>query len=258
MRLRYLAAVFGISTLLIVTCTKEESVKVMPVTTGSELALEFYETGVLAFDQLKWDMARKNFEMSVKEDPNLFMSYLWMYFMSHKSSKKIAEMALQCDATLNNAEKQVKTAFKYLLDGQEEKMVEHMELAIDLYPSDPHLYKILYFVQSQLFKDMEGSLETILMAVKVQPGYASVYNYKGYAHMDMDEFGKAEVAFNNYIRLAPNTANPYDSKGDYYMATEQFKDAFESYMKAFKIDSNFAISEKKAKKAKYFMEKSME
>jgi tetratricopeptide (TPR) repeat protein len=258
MRLSYLAAVFGISTLLIASCTYYESVTLMPITTDSELALEYYETGVLEFDQLKWGMARENFEMSVKEDPDIFMSYVWMYFMSHKSSKKIAEKALQCDADLNDAEKQIEIAFKYLVDGQEEKVVEHMMSAIDLYPSDPYLYKILYFIQSQFFKDMEGSLETIGQAIKFQPDYASAYNYKGYAHMDMDEFGKAEAAFDNYIKLAPNTANPYDSKGDYFMATKQFKDAFDSYMKAFEMDSDFYVSEKKAKKAMQLMEKSME
>lgn len=258
MRLRHLAAGFVISTLFIATCTQEESDTVMPVTTDSELALEFYETGMLAFDQLKWKMAAENFMKSVEEDPNFFMPNFWMYFLSGKSSKKNVEQALLSSANLNEGEEQLRASLKYLIDGQEEKFTEQLKEAIALYPKDPHMYWILYFVQHQYFKDMEGALETVQKAVEVQPDFAFAYNYLGYTQMDLGNFDLAEKAFDTYIRLAPNTANPYDSKGDYYMATKQFEKAFESYMKAYETDSEFVVSEKKAMKAKKLIEKSME
>jgi tetratricopeptide (TPR) repeat protein len=72
--------------------------------------------------------------------------------------------------------------------------------------------------------------------------------------MDVGQYEDAEAALDNYIRLAPDQANPYDSKGDYFMATEQYEKAYESYMKAFEIDSAaFPISQKKAKKARMLM-----
>jgi tetratricopeptide (TPR) repeat protein len=73
--------------------------------------------------------------------------------------------------------------------------------------------------------------------------------------MDLEEWEKAEESLDNYIRLAPDQANPYDSKGDFYMETGQYGKAFESYMKAYKIDSSFEVSKKKAGKAKQMMEK---
>ncbi|MCK5134436.1 MAG: hypothetical protein KAR19_01510 [Bacteroidales bacterium] len=258
MRLKLLAPIFIISTFLISSCTKDESVRLMPVTTDSELALELYETGMLAFDQIKLGLAYRNLEMAVKEDPDFFMAYFWMYFMSGECSKKIAEKALQSEAFLNDGEKQIKTAFKYLLDGQDEKVVEHLIIATELYPSDPHVYKILYVLQFQFLKDIEGSIVTINRAIEAQPDFALAYNQLGYALMVIEEYGKAEEAFNNYIKLAPAIANPYDSKGDFYMTTEQYDKAFESYMKAFEIDSGFTVSEKKARKAKYLQEKSIE
>ena len=39
------------------------------------------------------------------------------------------------------------------------------------------------------------------------------------------------------------------------MTTKQYEKAYDSYMKAFEIDSAFIVSEKKAKKAKQLMEK---
>jgi len=256
MRLRILTPVLFISALLSTSCIKNESVELMPVTTDSELALEFYETGVIAFDQVKLSLAWDNLELAVREDPGFFMAHFWMYFMASKSSKQVAEKALQSDAPLNEAEKQIKTAFKYLLDGQHEKIVEHLQLAIDLYPSDPQLHKILYVIQFQYLKDFDGAVKSIQRAIEERPDFALAYNMLGYAHMDLEEYDMAEEAFDTYIKLAPTIANPYDSKGDFYMTTEQFDKAYESYMKAFEIDSSFVVSEKKAAKAKYLQEKS--
>ena len=255
MRLKILTPVLIIVVISIFSCTSEESVQYMPLSTESELAREFYETGTLAFDQLRWHLAMHNLELAVKEDPDFFMAHFWMYFISGKSPKKTAEKALRSGASLNDAEKLIKQAFKYLLDGQNEKVVENLNEAIDLYPMDPNVYKILYFLQFQYLKDIEGATKTLYSAIEVQPDYALAYNYLGYALMESEEMNKAEEALNIYISLAPNTANPYDSKGDYFMNTEQYDKAYESYMKAFEIDSGFSISEKKAKKAKSLLEK---
>ena len=256
MRLIILTPVFVISVLLSTSCTNNESAERMPVTTDSELALEFYETGMIAFDQLKWKLAWKNLEFAVNEDPDFFMAHFWLYFISSIESKKVAEHTLQVDAPLNEAEKQIKTAFKYLVDGQNEKVVEHLRMAIDLYPHDPAVYKILYLLQFQFLKDMEGAVATIQQSIEKQPNYAFAYNHLGYALMDLEELDRAEEAFNNYIKLAPNIANSYDSKGDFYMNSEQYEKAYESYMKAFEIDSGFAVSKKKAMKAMQLLEDS--
>jgi tetratricopeptide (TPR) repeat protein len=227
----------------------------MPVTTDSDLAREYYETAILAFDQIKLSMAWENFEMAVKEDPNFFMAHFWMYFLSSKESKQVGEQVLISEAPLNEAEKLIRTAFKYLMEGQDEKVVEYLQQAIDLYPSDPQLHKILYILQYQYLRDVEGSIKSMEKAIEACPDFPVVYNQMGYALMDLDKYEEAEKAFDKYIRLAPNQANPYDSKGDYFMNTEQYEKAYESYTKAFELDSGFTISQKKAAKAKQMLEK---
>lgn len=255
MRVRVLSPVIVISILIISACTKDESAVRMPVTTDSELALQSYETGLVAFDQLKWDMAWQYFEYAVREDSDFFMAYFWMYIMPSKKSKKIAEKALQSDVELNDGEELIKTSLKYLLDGQDEKLVESLRKVVDLYPGDPHVHKILYIMQLQFMKDAEGAIESMQRVIEEVPGYAPVYNHLGYAYMDLEDYESAEEALDNYIRMAPSEANPYDSKGDFYMNTKQFGKAYDSYMKAYELDSNFEVSKKKALKAKQLMEK---
>jgi len=227
----------------------------MPVTTDSELALELYQTGLIAYDQLKGELAWHNFEYAIREDPNFFMAHFWMYFLTSKKSKKVADNAFQSEVELNDGEELFKTSLKYLMEGQDEKVVENLKKIVDLYPSDPHVHKTLYLMQYQFMKDVEGAIETMLRTIKEVPEYSPVYNFLGYAYMDLEEYEMAEEALDNYIRLAPGQANPYDSKGDFFMNTEQFEKAYESYLKAYEIDSDFEVSKKKALKAKQLMEK---
>jgi tetratricopeptide (TPR) repeat protein len=251
-----LTPVLAFSILLIFGCAEEKPASGMPVSTDSELALEFYETGLMAYDQVKLSLAWKNFEMAVKEDPEFFMAHFWMFFISSKESKKVAEKAFQSDIELNPGEEQVRLALKYLVDGQEKKVVEHLQNLVDLYPSDPHLHKILYIIQFHYFKDVESAIISLERAIREIPDYPLAYNQLGYAYMKLEDYEHAEEALDNYIRLAPNQANPYDSKGDFFMAMEQYEEAYESYMKAYEIDSAaFEVSKKKAKKARMMLAK---
>jgi tetratricopeptide (TPR) repeat protein len=255
MRVRVITLAFAISILIISSCTSSESAERMPVTTDSELALKLYETGLVAFDQLKWGLAVRSFDMAVKEDSDFFMAYFWLYFLKSKNSKGIAEKAYQSDVQLNSAEEQIKSALKYLQDGQNEKVVEHLEKVIEMYPSDPNVHKILYQLQFHFMKDYEGTIESLDRAINECPEFPAAYNLLGYSHIELEQFDDAEEALDTYVRLAPGLANPYDSKGDFFMKTKQFGKAYESYMKAYEVDDSFTVSMKKAQKAKKLQEK---
>ena len=244
------------SILLIFGCAEEKPPSVMPVTTDSELALKLYETGLVAFDQFKHSLAWHSLYTAVELDPDFFMASFWMYYMSSKESKKAAEKAFQSEAQLNPGEEQVRMALKYLVDGQEEKVVEHLQNLVDMYPSDPQAHKILYLIQQMYFKDYEGAILSLKRAIKACPDFPLAYNQLGYAYMELEDYENAEKALDNYIRVAPDQANPYDSKGDYFMATKQYEEAYDSYMQAFEIDSSsFDVSRKKAKKARMLQQK---
>ena len=255
MRLKILTPALAFSILLIFGCTEEKPASVMPVTTDSELALKLYETGVVAFDQFKQSLSWHSLYTAVELDPDFFMASFWMYYMSGEESKKAAEKAFQSEAQLNPAEEQVRMALKYLVDGQEEKVVEHLQNLVDMYPSDPQTHKILYLLQQMYFKDYEGAIISLERAIRECPDFPLAYNQLGYAYTELEDYEKAEEALDTYIRLAPDQANPYDSKGDFFMETEQYEEAYESYMKANEIEPGFDKSEKKAKKARMLQQK---
>lgn len=45
--------------------------------------------------------------------------------------------------------------------------------------------------------------------------------------MAMQQFDDAERVLDKYLELKPAEPNPYDSKGDYYMAIEEYGLAYE-------------------------------
>ncbi len=254
MNLRIFVPAMLLSSLLLFSCAGSEDEKCMPVTTDSELALKLYDAGLLAFDQIKLEVAAYNLDLAIKEDPDFFMAYYWLYFVTGSSSKKVAEKALLVKADLNDGEREIRKAFRYLVDGQEEKVVEHLKNAVALYPEDPNVHKILYLLQYNYMADMEAALESVEAAIEACPEYPLAYNQKGYILMDLDRFEEAGKAFDKYIFLAPELANPYDSKGDYFMNIGQYDSAYNSYMRAYDMDAAFVVSAKKAKKAKRMFE----
>jgi len=257
MRLSTLTPVLVFSILLFARCTEEKTPTVMPVTTSSDLALKLYETALVAYDEFKVSLALEDLQMAVKQDPDFFMAYFWMYFISSKDPKIIVEKALQSDIQLNPGEEQVRSALKYLVDGQDQKAVEHLQNLVDMYPSDPHTHKILFYVQFHWMKDVEAAIVSMKRTIRECPDYPDVYNQLGYAYMENEQFEDAEKAFDTYIEKAPEQANPYDSKGDYFMATKQYQEAYDSYMKAYSIDSGFEISKQKAGKAMQMLNKTI-
>ena len=256
MRVRNLTLALGFSSLLIFGCTKEKPALMMPITTSSELALKYYEAGMVAYDQIKLSLAWHSLEIAVEQDPDFFMAYFWMYFLSSKDSNTIFEKALKAKSSLTPAEEEVKVSLKYLVDGQNEKVEEHLGNVIDMYPSDPRTHKMLYQIQYFYFKDVDAAITSLKRAIKECPDYPWAYNLLGYAYLEQEDYENAEKAYDNYIRVAPDQANPYDSKGDYFMAIKEFEKAYNSYMKAYEIDPDyFEVSKKKAEKAKMMQEK---
>jgi tetratricopeptide (TPR) repeat protein len=259
MRLRLLTPTLAFSILLISGCVEEKPPSTMPITTNSELALELYETGVMAFDQFKWKLFWENMYRAAELDPDFFMSYFWLYYRSSKESQKAAEKAFQSEIQLSPAEEQVKKALKYLVEGQEEKVIEHLQNVVDMYPSDPQAHKILYLIQQMYFQDYEEAIISLKRAIKECPDYPLAYNQLGYAYMELEDYESAEQALDTYIELVPNQANPYDSKGDYFMRTKQYEKAADSFLKAYEIDpEQFANNKKKAKKVRMMLEKEKE
>jgi tetratricopeptide (TPR) repeat protein len=228
----------------------------MPVTTSSKQALAFYNEALKCFDKVDLTKGRDLLINSLKEDPDFFMANYQMslyYSWTGNVGKFIeyAEAAINCKTTLSQAEELLKSAITRLKGDQNADVTEIGRKLVEMYPQDINAYNNLFYFQS-FINDINGEMETLNKELKIAANQASIYNQLGYVYMSLKQNDKAEAAFDKYIGLDPDNPNVYDSKGDFYIYIKDYKKAYESYMKAYSMDT--AWSYDKAQKAKQLYE----
>lgn len=235
------------SLVFIFSCSKQEK---MPVTSSSQDAMALYEKSNEALENLYTDKYRELIDQALELDPNLFMAaysgsiyYLWMN--NDRNFEKYSEIAVNIDTRLSRPEKIMQKALQALVEDKNADVREYGKKLVKLYPEDKNSYYQLAAYQG-FTEDTEGMINTYEQLLDITDNSAPVYNLLGYAYMDAEKMEDAEQAFNKYIELAPDQPNPYDSKGDYYMAKGDHQKAYEHFMKAYNIDAEFTISYEKA------------
>jgi Tfp pilus assembly protein PilF len=217
--------------------------KPMPVTTNSKSALLYYNQAMKYFDDVKVKEALETFIKALDQDKDFFMvNYqLALYYYLNRDRDnfdKYADAAINCKATLSDAEELLKEALGRLQEGNR-NIIDLGKKLVDLYPGDPGTYNNLVSFQS-LAGDSTGIVETLNKAIKIAAKPASFYNQLGYAYLTLKQSDKAEEAFDKYIELDPKNPNVYDSKGDFYMFIKKYDKAYESYMTANSMDPSFS------------------
>lgn len=230
----------------------------MPISTSSEKALELYTQAMDALGNAEIDTAKQLLNDALKEDPDFFRANLTLAFVSlnpdnQAEFKKYAEKTINTKSDLSDGEMLIKKAVSRLYENPQADVTDVGKEVIELYPKDEAAYNLQAMFQN-LIKDYKGSEKTYSDLLKITDEPGPVYNQLGYAYMNMGDFEASKKAFDKYIELVPNHPNPYDSKGDYFMAVKDYKNAYESYIKAHEI--NQAWSYDKALKAKELMDNS--
>jgi tetratricopeptide (TPR) repeat protein len=228
----------------------------MPVTTSSKQALAFYNEALKFFDNVDLTKGSDLLIKALKEDPGFFMANYQMslYYSGAGNIGKFieyAEAAVNCKTTLSQAEELLKSAITKLKEDQNADVTEVGKKLVEMYPQDINAYNNLFYFQS-FINDADGELETLNKALRIADNKAPVYNQLGYVYMSLKKNDEAEAAFDRYIELDPKNPNVYDSKGDFYINMGDYKKAYESYMKAYSMDT--AWSYEKARRAKQLYE----
>jgi len=228
----------------------------IPVTTDSRTALGFYNEALKWFDKVDLNKGLDQLIKALNEDPGFFMANYQMslYYSWNGNFEKFSEyagIAVNCKARLSQAEELLKSAISRLKADPESDVTETGKKLVEMYPGDINAYNHLIYFQS-FINDVQGQLETITLALKIDGNQPSLYNQLGYTYMSLKQNDKAEAAFDKYIELDPKNPNVYDSKGDFFLIIKEYKKAYESYMKAYLIDTAWGYE--KAQKAKQLYE----
>lgn len=219
---KYTAALFLM--MLITSSLVAQKKGEMAFTSTSRNANEMLRNAWAALADVNFESANKYSHAVLSEDPACGMAYASLF-----SSNREEREANLSKAAATNLSPDEKMFIEGLMARMQNKSNEpYFEPLLKKYPADYYLNLWIMYQNTNKERAMQIG-ESIL---KRNRKAAPVYNLLGYLYMDKNEMEKAETYFDKYLSLRPDLANPYDSKGDFFMRTGNFEEAIALYEKA--------------------------
>ena len=244
---------FVFSSISIVGIAQETDWTDIPVTSSSQKALELYKTGSIAMFDVNMNKASDCFKKANELEPNFIMPNVllatyYFYLKDMVKFKEFANKVLASTYNLNESEILIQKAIKRLLDDPNANVTEFGEKLVKLNPKSVYAYQMLATYQG-FAKDYDGQNKTYQAMLQLTKDQAPIYNSLGYNYMELNKIDEAWTSFEKYIAAAPKNPNAYDSMGDYYVKTKDYKKAHAYFSKAYRMDTiNFKFSNEKANK----------
>jgi len=176
-----------------------------------------------------------------------------LYLGDIENYRENAGKAVAIEVRLSPGEEFLKEALGKWLEDPKADLTETGNKLVEMYPNDEEAYAFLAFCQ-YIAGNYEGQAETYRKALEIAEHKAYFYNTLGYTYLNLKNFEEAEKAFDTYMEMESGIPNPWDSKGDYFMAVEDYEKAAEHFMKAYEIDTTWKVSYNKALKAKTMLD----
>ena len=229
--------------LILTACSGDGMVDKVPITTGSDRALEYYLGGRDLAERLRGQESIEYFEKAVAEDPDFAMGYLNLSFVS-PSAKGFFENLGKARALIDKVSEGERLYILGVEAGVNGFIMEQREMyakLVEAYPNDERAHNLLgnsYFGQ----QEYAAAIEEYEKATEVAPDFSQPYNQLGYSYRFLEDYAEAERAFKKYIELIPDDPNPYDSYAELLMKMGKYDESITFYRKALEFDPNFVAS----------------
>jgi tetratricopeptide (TPR) repeat protein len=224
----------------------------LPATTKSKEAKVLYTEAMDALYDVEFAKALKINQKALEADPNFFMGYFLQTFSGNKAIRNDAlDKLANYSGKMNKGEKVIQQLANKRKADPKYKGIEESRQLVKLYPKNTYAKVFLAYNLSWSKESRAEALAILDECIQLNSDMATLHNSKGYIYLADKEYDKAKASFDKYIEMAPDKANRYDSKGDYFMAVKAYKEAAKSYMKAYELNSDFTMSKKKGKEAKW-------
>ncbi|MCH8023566.1 MAG: tetratricopeptide repeat protein [Candidatus Marinimicrobia bacterium] len=217
----------------------------IPITTSSEEARADLISGRALTDNLRLLEAREYFVQAREKDPRFALAFLYaaQTATSAAEGQRLLRRAVGLASQVSEGERWMILAQQAGINDDRDKRVALMEQLVEKYPKDKRAHWLLGLAYGN--DRSAESLAEMKRAVKLDQNYAPAINNLGYLYFNKGEYKKSEKAFDKYIKLIPDEANPYDSMADLYTAMGQLEKANEFYAQAFERNAKFTISLRK-------------
>lgn len=217
--------------------------------THSRKALEYYQDGVDNIMKFYMSEGRRDMELASKEDPDFPLPRLFLLHTDMYSMKRTKEqatwykrLAVPSPQWTDFERGLIRLSLEKPEPKDREKMAREIESFLQKYPTRMEAF----FLLINKYREIEENPDKLIRFYETMhhqyPNNVQILNTMGYLYMAMGQSEKARVAFEKYVYVRPNEANPYDSFGDFYYNTGHFAKAEAYYRKALARKPDFISS----------------
>lgn len=216
----------------------------VPITTSSKEALDLFMKGRDQLENLEIISAAALFEQAIREDPNFAKAYLYRAQSGGglNDFQQNLDKAVALTDKVSEGEKYEILYGQAIAEGNGVKEKEYLDWLVQNFPSDKRIQAQAgnYYYS---INDYSKALDHITKAIELDKNYAPAYNMLGYCQSGLNNFKEAEKAFQTYIQLIPNSANPNDSYAELLLKMGKYDESIAQYKMAVEKDpENFALS----------------
>jgi tetratricopeptide (TPR) repeat protein len=238
-------AAAGQSTSVAANTRAEQKAQVFPVTTSSKAAAHYFETGMVHYENHRWNFALRDWREALELDPKFALAYTWICFTTTDPAEESKDRAA-AKALMDSVTPAEQLMIRWMAGVHENKYIQGIQAMNDLAQMYPDDKRLNFLIGYWLYKldEYERSRTFTLKALAADDKYATAYNQLGYLYSRERQYDKAIEAMERYVKLLPNEPNPHDSYGEMLRLSGRFDDALAQYHTALKIDPTFYISQK--------------
>jgi tetratricopeptide (TPR) repeat protein/predicted Ser/Thr protein kinase len=222
---------------------KEIIPKVANVTTRSPEAYRYFLEGMDYAYKYYLTEAERSFRKAIEADSTFAMAYYMLAnFATGEDQKMLTAKAVRYLDKVSQKEKYYIKSWEASSSGNYDQAIKELQKIIERYPDEKFAFFMIGEIYYQNLRRYEEAARYFSKAIEIDPLFAPAYNSLAYAYNDLGDFDKSIWAINKYISLAPDEANPYDSRADLYAYNSKLELAIESYKKALEIKPDFYMS----------------
>ncbi|PWB68100.1 hypothetical protein C3F09_12340 [candidate division GN15 bacterium] len=212
------------------------------ITTGSPEACQEYMRGIDLWQRMYIDEAGPHFRRAIALDSTFAMPYYYLSMLAVGAERlalnRLAMKFIDRAGTRDGYLIRSRSAF---LDGNLDEGIRILSAFVTRYPDDKQPLLQLARVEYTLGR-YDSALSHLQTAIFLDSSYAEAYNLLAYTFDRMGDFDDALRASDRYVALAPNDANPYDSRAQLYALNGRPDKAIEAYRQALAIKPDFFSS----------------
>jgi len=224
----------------------ERRQSIAAISTSSVEAWQSFSTGLDLVLKVLNNEAIPYFENAIQLDSSFVLAHIQLaslYFVTGEFGKTMALVhrlkSLRARATDQDGY-QI-DLLEANLSNDVHKLISTTETWVTHYPNDRNGF---FTLASYYFgwQNYQPAIENLEQVIRIDPNYKIAYNLLSYCHASSGALDDALRASDTYIRLSPDEANPYDSRGEIHLRFGDFASAEKYFKIALQKNENFLHS----------------